>query len=212
MFNALTKAQGRIHMRSVNRNPASVLRVLFGIVWLVDAFFKWQPGFRTSFAAMIQGMVSSQPGVVRPWFQFWALIATHTGQLLPDVTAVTETAIGIALIVGVARRPVYVIGAMYALFVWAVGEGFGGPYALGISTDVGAALIYAFVFAGLFILDLRPDVRVLSSQRIMVPASRRLDPRLAQASLDEAAALEALRRRREVTPQRIADDGRKGHR
>jgi nitrite reductase (NO-forming) len=164
------------------------------MVWLVDAFFKWQPGFRSSFAAMIQGMVSSQPGIVRPWFQFWALIATHTGHLLPDLTAVTETAIGVALILGIARRPVFVIGALYALFVWAVGEGFGGPYALGISTDIGAAPIYAFVFASLFILDLRPDVRFLSSQRIMVAASRRLDPRLAQASLDEAAALDALRR------------------
>jgi thiosulfate dehydrogenase (quinone) large subunit len=180
-------------MARLNRNPATVLRVLFGTVWLVDAFFKWQPGFRSSFAAMIQGMVSSQPGVVKPWFQFWALIATHTGHLLPDLTAVTETAIGIALILGIARRPVFVIGALYALFVWAVGEGFGGPYALGISTDVGAAPIYAFVFACLFVLDLRPDIRALSSQRIMVPANRRLDPRLAQASLDEATALDALR-------------------
>jgi thiosulfate dehydrogenase (quinone) large subunit len=181
-------------MPKLTRNPITVLRVLFGMVWLVDAFFKWQPGFRSSFAAMIQGMVSSQPGVVRPWFQFWALIATHTGHLLPDLTAVTETAIGVALILGIARRPVLVIGALYALFVWAVGEGFGGPYALGISTDIGAAPIYAFVFACLFILDLRPDVRVLSSQRIVLPASRRVDLRLAQASLDEAAALEALRR------------------
>jgi hypothetical protein len=124
--------------------------------------------------------------------------------LLPDLAAVTETAIGVALIVGVARRPVYVIGALYALFVWAVGEGFGGPYALGISTDVGAALIYAFVFAGLFILDSRSDVRILSLQRITVPGSRRLDPRLAQAALDEAAALETLRRNvnRNAMPRR----------
>jgi len=141
---------------------------------------------------VLQGMVSSQPGIVRPWFQFWALIATHTGHLLPDLTAVTETAIGVALILGIARRPVYLVGALYALFVWAVGEGFGGPYALGISTDVGAALIYAFVFACLFALDVRTDVSVLSLERITVPASR-VDPRLAQASRDEAAALDALR-------------------
>ena len=181
-------------MTRFNRNPTTILRILFGFVWLVDAFFKWQPGFRSSFAAMIQGMVTSQPGIVRPWFQFWALLATHTGQLLPSVTAITETAIGVALILGVARRPVYVMGAMYALFVWAVGEGFGGPYALGISTDVGAAPIYAFVFAGLFILDLRDDVRVLSLQRITAPAQSHIDARLAQASLEEATALDALRR------------------
>ena len=181
-------------MSKLNRSPATLLRVLFGIVWLVDAFFKWQPGFRSSFAAMIQGMVTSQPGIVKPWFQFWALIATHTGHLLPDLTAVTETAIGVALILGFARRPVYVMGGLYALFVWAVGEGFGGPYALGISTDVGAAPIYAFVFACLFILDARENAMVLSLQRITVRARNALDPRLAEASRDETTALDALRR------------------
>jgi thiosulfate dehydrogenase (quinone) large subunit len=181
-------------MTKFNRSPATLLRVLFGFVWLVDAFFKWQPGFRSSFAAMIQGMVTSQPGIVKPWFQFWALIATHTGHLLPDLTAVTETAIGVALILGFARRPVYVMGGLYALFVWAVGEGFGGPYALGISTDVGAAPIYAFVFACLFMLDARENAMVLSLQRITVRARNALDPRLAEASRDETAALDALRR------------------
>jgi thiosulfate dehydrogenase (quinone) large subunit len=197
-------ARGLNQVAKLNRSPATVLRVLFGMVWLVDAFFKWQPGFRDSFAGVIQGMVSSQPGILRPWFQFWALLATHTGHLFPDLTAVTETVIGVALIAGIARRPVYIIGALYALFVWAVGEGFGGPYALGSSTDVGAALIYTFVFASLFLLDSRSDVRVLSLQRITVPAGSRTDPRLAQAELDESAALDALRRNttNTITPRR----------
>jgi thiosulfate dehydrogenase (quinone) large subunit len=190
----LNSSRGRNHMTKLDRSPATLLRMLFGMVWLVDAFFKWQPGFRSGFAAGIQGMVNTQPGIVKPWFQFWALIATHTGHVLPDLTAVTETAIGIALIVGFARRPLYVMGALYALFVWAVGEGFGGPYALGISTDVGAALIYAFVFACLFILDTRENAMVLSPQRITVRARNTLDPRLVEASRDEAAALDALRK------------------
>jgi len=181
-------------MTKFNRSPATLLRVAFGMVWLIDAFFKWQPGFRTSFAGTIQGMVTSQPGIVKPWFQFWALIATHTGHLLPDLTAVTETAIGVALILGFARRPLYVMGGLYALFVWAVGEGFGGPYALGVSTDVGAAPIYAFVFACLFMLEARENAMVLSLQRITMRARDAIDPRLAEASRDEVAALEALRR------------------
>src|ERR1700676_1770896 len=177
-----------------HRTPATFLRVVFGLVWLVDAFFKWQPGFRSNFAAVIQGMANTQPGGVRAWFQFWAFIATNTGHLLADLTAVSETTIAVALILGVARRPLYVLGALYALFVWAVGEGFGGPYALGTSTDVGAALIYTLVFACLFILDSQENVKVLSLQRITVPESTTLDARLAQASLEEGTALEALRR------------------
>jgi thiosulfate dehydrogenase (quinone) large subunit len=184
-------------MTRLNRTPATLLRVLFGMVWLIDAFFKWQPGFRDSFAAMLQGMVTSQPGIVRPWFQFWALLATHTGHLLPDGTAVTETALGIALIIGFARRPVYIMGALYALSVWAIGEGFGGPYALGTSTDVGAALIYVFVFASLFMLESSPTT--LTLQRITVPASNGVRPRhpaaahAAGSSLAPAAKTQHLR-------------------
>jgi uncharacterized membrane protein YphA (DoxX/SURF4 family) len=173
-------------MKRLTRTPATFLRVLFGMVWLVDAFFKWQPGFRDSFAAILQGMVTSQPGVVKPWFQFWALLATHTGHLLPDATAVTETALGIALIIGFARRPVYILGALYALSVWAIGEGFGGPYALGTTTDVGAALIYVFVFACLFMLD--SSATTLTLQRITVPASNRLRPRRAEVAHEGASA------------------------
>jgi thiosulfate dehydrogenase (quinone) large subunit len=174
-------------MTRLNRTPATLLRVLFGVVWLIDAFFKWQPGFRDSFAAMLQGMVTSQPGIVKPWFQFWALLATHTGHLLPDGTAVTETALGIALIIGFARRPVYIMGALYALSVWAIGEGFGGPYALGTSTDVGAALIYAFVFVCLFMLESSPTT--LTLQRITVPASNGFRPRHAEAARVAASSL-----------------------
>jgi len=176
-------------MKRLTRTPATLLRVLFGMVWLIDAFFKWQPGFRDSFAAMLQGMVTSQPGIVKPWFQFWALLATHTGHLLPDVTAVSETALGIALIIGFARRPVYIMGGLYALSVWAIGEGFGGPYALGTSTDVGAALIYVFVFACLFMLD--TNATTLTLQRITVPASNRLRPRRAAVTREATSAFAA---------------------
>lgn len=176
-------------MTRMNRNPTTILRVTFGIVWLVDAFFKWQPGFRDGFGAMIQGTMNGQPGIVKPWFQLWALIAAHTGQLLPDISAITETALGVALVLGLARRPVYVLGAIYAVFVWAVGEGFGGPYVLGTSTDVGAALIYALVFACLLALDSRVAVAHLRLQRVPVATRPGVDLPLAYASREGATAL-----------------------
>jgi nitrite reductase (NO-forming) len=36
--------------------------------------------------------------------------------------------------------------------IWATAEGFGGPYQSG-STDIGAAIIYSFVFVALLIAD-----------------------------------------------------------
>jgi len=155
-------------MLKLKRNPVTVLRILFGFVWLIDAFFKGQPGFRAGFAASIQGVQSGQPGFIRTWIGVWASLATHTGQLLPDIIAITETALALALILGIVRRPVYVVGAVYALFVWAVGEGFGGPYVLGTTTDVGTGIIYAFVFASLFAMDTFAVAQV-SLQRIFIP-------------------------------------------
>jgi nitrite reductase (NO-forming) len=67
-------------------------------------------------------------------------------------TAVVETGIALALLVGFARKTVYLLGAGYSLMIWATAEGFGGPYHSG-STDVGAAIIYTFVFVALFIVD-----------------------------------------------------------
>lgn len=155
------------------RNPITIFRVLFGVVWLVDAFFKWQPGFRAGFVMMLQGLASGEPGIFHAWLQFWSFAATNTGPLLPTLVAVSETALGLALITGVVRRAVYVLGALYALFVWAVGESFGGPYALGATTDVGAAIIYAFVFAALFLLDPQSVVLPRRARSSVLENSRR---------------------------------------
>jgi hypothetical protein len=50
---------------------------------------------------------------------------------------------------------------------------------------VGAALIYAFVFACLFVLDSRPTT--VSLQRISVPTRNGLDPRYAESSREETS-------------------------
>jgi nitrite reductase (NO-forming) len=41
---------------------------------------------------------------------------------------------------------------LFSLLIWSTAEGFGGPYTSGAS-DVGTALIYAVVFAGLLALS-----------------------------------------------------------
>ncbi len=67
-------------------------------------------------------------------------------------SAITESLLAVALISGFARKSVYIVGVCYSLLIWAVGEGFGAPYQSG-STDVGAAIIYTFVFVALLLMD-----------------------------------------------------------
>jgi hypothetical protein len=62
------------------------------------------------------------------------------------------------LIFGFARKLTYVFTFFAALFIWGVGEGFGGPYS-GSSTDIGASVIYAVVACALLVLSQYPSSR-----------------------------------------------------
>ena len=40
---------------------AGAIRTTFGLVWAIDAFFKWQPDFFNNYLSYITGIVSGQP-------------------------------------------------------------------------------------------------------------------------------------------------------
>ena len=128
------------------------LRVAFGAVWVIDAILKWLPGFRDSFSSMLNQAASAQPGFLRPAFDLWTGLPPREAMAMAFFSAAIESFLAFALVTGFARSSVYVFGAAYSTLVWAVGEGFGAPYQSG-STDVGPAIIYAFVFAALFLMD-----------------------------------------------------------
>jgi nitrite reductase (NO-forming) len=130
----------------------AVFRITFALVWLVDATLKWLPGFRSDFSSMLDHAANGQPAWLRPWFDLWTDMPHGMATAMAYGTALTETGIALALLVGFARKSVYLLGAVYSLLIWATAEGFGGPYQSG-STDVGAAIIYTFVFVALLIVD-----------------------------------------------------------
>jgi nitrite reductase (NO-forming) len=153
---------------AANRSVA-VFRIVFALVWLIDATLKWLPGFRSSFSSMLDQAANGQPGWLRPWFDLWTDMPHGMTTAMAYGTAIAETGIAVALLVGFARKSVYLLGAVYSLMIWATAEGFGGPYQSG-STDIGTAIIYAFVFVALLIVD-RPgpdpySVDAILEQRI----------------------------------------------
>ena len=126
----------------------TLVRLAFGIVWAIDAVLKWLPGYRSSFISQLNGAASGQPAFLHGWFHFWITLQSGTPWVWVDLTIVTETALAVVLLLGIARRPGYLLGAGYMLLVWAVGEGFGGPYTAG-ATDIGAGIIYTLLFLAL---------------------------------------------------------------
>ena len=130
----------------------SVFRVVFGLIWLIDGWFKFQPGLVDQFPDMITTAGDGQPAWLHGWFDFWATQASSNAAFWVYFTGVLEVALALALIFGFMRKVAYLGGALLSLFIWAVPEGLGGPYGPG-STDIGGGIIYAMMFLGLAILN-----------------------------------------------------------
>ena len=127
------------------------LRVAFGIVWAVAAWLKWQPQFQQTFVDQIIQNRSGQPQVVQIWMSWWIGLLSTNPLLFARLEASTETALAILLLLGLLSNLSYIVGILLALGIWSVAEGFGGPYQMGHSTDMGTALPYALLFGTLFV-------------------------------------------------------------
>lgn len=127
-----------------------VLRVVFGLVWAIDAYFKWQPAFQTGFVTYLGSALDGQPIWVKAWIGFWINIVQVNPHFFAIVVALGETALAIGLIFGLLTNVAALGGVLLTLVIWTTAEGFGGPYAAG-STDIGTAIIYLFVLVALFL-------------------------------------------------------------
>ena len=59
-----------------------ILRIVFGLVWAVDAIFKWQPAFQTGFVTYLTGALDGQPVWVTDWIGFWINIVQVNPRLV----------------------------------------------------------------------------------------------------------------------------------
>jgi nitrite reductase (NO-forming) len=130
----------------------SALRVVFGVIWCIDATLKWLPGFRATYMSTIMGIANGQPAWLKPWFRFWVDLQHPRAMFFAYLVAVVESLIAVALLFGFAKKLTYASAAIFSLLIWATAEGFGGPYTSGAS-DIGTAVIYAVVFLGLLALS-----------------------------------------------------------
>lgn len=130
-----------------------VTRIIFGLVLVVAALLKWQPQFQNTFVAQVAAAQGGQPAPIMGWIAFWTRLVSINPLLFARIEASTETALAIFLLLGVLSNLTCVVGMLLSLGIWSIPEGFGGPYVAGKSTDIGAGLPYAIVFALLFFLS-----------------------------------------------------------
>ena len=130
----------------------AALRIVFGVIWLIDAGLKMNHVFVNEFKADFTEGAAGQPGWLHWWFRFWTHVINTSPSTFAYITIVLETVIGLSLVFGFARRSGYIIGFLFSMAIWAIPEGFGGPYSMS-STDIAQGIIYALVFAALYGLD-----------------------------------------------------------
>ncbi len=136
-------------MLPVSDKAFSVLRIVFGCVWAVDAYFKWQPAFLNNFTSYLEEGAQGQPALVQAWVNLWIHTVSVDPHTFAIIVALSETAIAIGLLFGLLTKIAMSGGIAMALVIWSTAEGFGGPYMAG-STDIGAAIIYVLVFLALW--------------------------------------------------------------
>ncbi|MBF6595225.1 MAG: DoxX family protein [Thermaceae bacterium] len=125
------------------------LRIVFGLVWAVDAWFKWQPTFFEQFVSYLMGAHQGQPPLVSNWIGFWVNVVKVDPHVFAHLVALGETALAVGLIFGLFSNVVNLAGILLSLVIWSTAEGLGGPYTAG-SVDIGSAIIYVLVFVGLY--------------------------------------------------------------
>lgn len=161
-----------------------LVRIFFGFVWTIDAYFKWQPAFITDFSSYLTGSLSGQSIAVQHWINFWIGLVNVDPVVFAYIVVISETGLAILLILGVFSNVAYLGGSVLCLVIWSTAEGLGGPYKIG-STDIGTAIIYVFVFALLF----------LSRAGLALGLDRRLTPRLGRWGFLASGPLPSSRER-----------------
>jgi thiosulfate dehydrogenase [quinone] large subunit len=138
-----------------------MVRIAFGLVWAIAAWYKWQPAFRRGFANYFTRAAKGQPAWVDSWAHFWRTVVVPHSAAFYAVTVGVETLIALSLILGIARRPLYLLGGLFSFMVWSTAESFGRFWSAG-QTDLGTSIMYVFVFAALFVLDRAGGARALA--------------------------------------------------
>lgn len=130
----------------------SAVRAAFGLIWAINAFLTWRPEFAAHYVGYLQNAAQGQPQWLLPWFNMWINLVSPNPGIFILLTRIIETLIAIGLLFGLARKWIFIVGGLFSLLIWATAEGFGGPYATGVS-NIGPALVYVMLFAALLIFE-----------------------------------------------------------
>jgi thiosulfate dehydrogenase (quinone) large subunit len=130
-----------------------IVRITFGLVWVVAATLSWLPQFQNTFVAQVAVAKAGQPAFIQGWISFWANLVSVNPLLFARILSTTQTLVAVLLILGIFSNMTYIVGIFLSLGIWSIPEGFGGPYLPGQTTDIGTAFPYVLLFILLLCLS-----------------------------------------------------------
>lgn len=116
-------------LTSLVESPMRLGQIVLGLFWLIDGLLQFQPYFFHHFAAgVIAPNAAGQPGLIGDPITFLATLVKPDQGLFTVFAALTESAIGIGLLVRRTVKPALLLSFAWALNIWFTGEGLGGLF------------------------------------------------------------------------------------
>jgi uncharacterized membrane protein YphA (DoxX/SURF4 family) len=134
-------------------HAAAVVRIVFGVIWAIDATFKWLPGFvhgQTLGKELGAGDDVSTP-IIHQWIQLWHSVGTANPSAFAVGTGIIETIIAICMLLGAFTNLVFIGSAVFSFGIWSAAEGFHLPWSKPGITDLGPSVGYVIASLALFL-------------------------------------------------------------
>jgi thiosulfate dehydrogenase [quinone] large subunit len=96
----------------------ALLRIIFGIVWAIDAMLKWTPEIRSHIIDVLTHAQAGQSVWEADWINIWVQVASINPYAFGTLIAVIETMLALSLITGVFSRAALYCGAVFAFLIW----------------------------------------------------------------------------------------------
>jgi len=142
--------------RVVETREIEVVRILFGLLWAFDAFWKWQPAFLEHGLSYLHAAQIGQPAWIVSYIGLFIRLFGAVGPLPFGIfAAAVETVLAVSLLARRGQKWLLPIGFFYSFGVWTTAEGWGGPYNLGSTGNrgdmLGTANMYMIVYLYLMV-------------------------------------------------------------
>ncbi|MHB8252382.1 MAG: hypothetical protein ACYDEV_01460 [Acidiferrobacter sp.] len=142
--------------RVVETREIEIVRILFGLLWAFDAFWKWQPAFLEHSLAYMRASQVGQPAWIVNYIGLFLHVFGAVGSLPFGIfAAAAETVLAVSLLLKRGEKWFLPIGFFYSFAVWTTAEGWGGPYSLGSTGNrgdmLGTANMYMIVYLYLMV-------------------------------------------------------------